>query len=404
LAVDQSGNVYIADNGASKIRKVTASTGIISTVAGTGTPGYSGDGGVATSAQISAINAITIDAAGNIYFADFSNHRIRKINTSGVISTIAGTGTMGNAGNGGSATSATISYPNGIAVDSAGNVYFSQIYNHNIRRIDTGGIITVVAGTGAAGFSGDGGSAILAELSYPQSLFVDGSGNLYISDMVNRRIRKVDSAGIISTIAGTGAAGSAGDGGAATSATLDIWSGIWSGIWVDSNENVYFADINNHKIRKISNVVNTDSASNAAVYGGTLNLGNAYFGNFMSYTFAANEIKWFKINYTGCASVEDVITFTTVSTGSGTGQFNGYVYDRNANWIQASGPVNGSYGYSVNYGGTQFYANSSGVGLVGSACDSVATSSNNAASFNYLRVVNGSTPQKINFTWDSVGY
>jgi sugar lactone lactonase YvrE len=408
LAVDQSGNVYIADNGASKIRKVTASTGIISTVAGTGTSGYSGDGGVATSAQISAINAITIDATGNIYFADFSNHRIRKINTSGVISTIAGTGTMGNAGNGGSATSATISYPNGIAVDSAGNVYFSQIYNHNVRRIDTGGIITVVAGTGAAGFSGDGGSAILAELSYPQSLFVDGSGNLYISDMVNRRIRKVDSAGIISTIAGTGAAGSTGDGGAATSATIDIWSGIWSGIWVDSSENVYFADINNHKIRKISNVVNTDSASNATVYGGTLNLANGSnnvnFPNIISYSLAANEIKWFKVNYTGCSAAEDDITFTTVSTGSGTGQFTGYVYDRNASWIQAAGPVGGSYGYSVNSANTQFYANMTSNTLIGSACDSVATNSNNAASFNYIRLVNGATPQKINVTWDSIGY
>ena len=174
-------------------------------------------------------------------------------------------------------------------------------------------------------------------------------------------------------------------------------------VTADSNENVYFSDTNNHKIRKISNVVNTDSASNATVYGGTLTLGNALYSNFMSYTFAANEIKWFKINYTGCASVEDVITFTTVSTGSGTGQFTGYVYDRNANWVQSQGPVNGSYGYSVNYQHTQFYANSSGLGLVGSACDSVATTYN-AASFNYLRVVNGATPQKINFTWDSVGY
>jgi hypothetical protein len=176
-----------------------------------------------------------------------------------------------------------------------------------------------------------------------------------------------------------------------------------SGVWVDSSENVYFADANNHKIRKISNVVNTDSASNATVYGGTLTLGNAFYSNFISYSFAANEIKWFKVNYTGCASVEDDVTFTTVSTGSGTGQYYGYVYDRNASWIQSIGPVNGSYGYQ-SLDSMQFFAQPYSGILVGSACDSVATTSNNAASFVYIRMVNGATPQRINVTWDSIAY
>jgi hypothetical protein len=153
---------------------------------------------------------------------------------------------------------------------------------------------------------------------------------------------------------------------------------------------------------------NFDYSASATVYSGTLSLmngsSNITYSNIVSYAFEANEVRWFKINYTGCSAVEDSLTFTRETTGGGTGSFTAYVYDRNANWIQAQGPINGSYGYSVNYGQTQFYADATNNSLIGSACDSVATSSNNAASFNYVRIVNGTTPQKIKITWDSVGY
>jgi hypothetical protein len=152
---------------------------------------------------------------------------------------------------------------------------------------------------------------------------------------------------------------------------------------------------------------NFDNAASATVYGGTLSLmngsSNVTFSNIVSYAFEANEIKWFKINYTGCSATEDSLTFTRETTGGGTGSFTAYIYDRNSNWIQEQASFTGSYGYSVNYAHTQFYADATNNTLIGSACDSVATSSNNAASFNYLRIVNGATPQKMKVTWDSVG-
>jgi hypothetical protein len=195
VASDASGNVYLADYNNYVIRKIDPS-GIISTFAGTGTSGYSGDGGAATAAQFTTILGVTSDVSGNIYISD--DHRIRKVNTSGIVTTIAGTGSAGSSGDGGAATAATID--NGdIKVDGSGNIYF--IDNVKIRKIDGSGIVTTVAGNGINGYTGDGGPATAAEIYSPVAIVLDATGNLYIADY-NGQVRKVNTSGVISTFAG----------------------------------------------------------------------------------------------------------------------------------------------------------------------------------------------------------
>jgi sugar lactone lactonase YvrE len=248
VAVDAVGNIYFADN--QRIRKVTASTGIITTVAGSGVQGYSGDGGPALSAKLNWPWAVAVDAAGNIYFTDTDNQRIRKVAVStGIITTVAGTGTAGYSDDGGPATGAQLNSPFGIAVDAAGNIYFADHFNNRIRKVTAStGDISTVAGSGTQGFSGDGATATSAEIYYPTSVAVDTVGNLYIADDVNDRIRKVTaSTGIIQTLAGTGSTGYSGDGGPATSGEL-----FWPyGVAVDTAGNIYIADKNNNRIRAV---------------------------------------------------------------------------------------------------------------------------------------------------------
>jgi sugar lactone lactonase YvrE len=220
----------------------------ISTLAGNGTSGYMGDGGAATAAELSFPYAVAVDAAGNVYVADQVNHCIRKINTSGIISTVAGTGVQGNSGDGGLATSANLYLPTGVAVDGAGNIYIADYFVNRIRKVNTSGIISTIAGSGAQGFSGDGGPATSAKFYWPGAVAVDGAGNLYISDQRNNRIRKVNTAGIITTIAGNGIQGYTGDGGVATTAAINSPQGLG----VDAAGNVYFSDGGNNHIRKIS--------------------------------------------------------------------------------------------------------------------------------------------------------
>jgi sugar lactone lactonase YvrE len=247
VAVDAAGNVYVADYQNGRIRKVS-SDGSISTAAGTGVIGYSGDGGPAASAQISMPTTVTVDAAGNIYIPDYGNSRIRKVTPTGIISTIAGIGTSGFSGDGGPATSAKLNFPTNVAVDSAGNVYIADYSNHRIRKITTAGLIGTIAGTGTSGFSGDGGPATAAKLYYPAGMAVDSTGNLYIADSNNSRIRKITAAGIISTVAGSGSTGYGGDGGLATAALLNRPMGVT----VDSENNLVISDSGNNRIRKVS--------------------------------------------------------------------------------------------------------------------------------------------------------
>jgi trimeric autotransporter adhesin len=193
VAVDTAGNIYIADLENFRVRKVTASTGKISTVAGNGTQGYSGDGGPATSAELFYSWGVAVDTAGNNYLADIVLNRIRKVTAStGIISTVAGNGTYGFSGDGGPATSAQIYDPYGVAVDIAGNFYIADVGNLRIRKVTAStGKISTVAGNGTAGYSGDGGPATSAELYQSQGVAVDTAGNIYIADTVNNRIRAV---------------------------------------------------------------------------------------------------------------------------------------------------------------------------------------------------------------------
>ena len=246
LAVDGSGDVYIADTNNHRVRKVDSS-GTITTFAGTGASGFGGDGGSATSSLLSFPRGVAVDGSGNVYIADTGNHRVRKVDSSGTITTFAGTGASGFGGDGGSATSSLLSFPRGVAVDGSGNVYIADTGNHRVRKVDSSGTITTFAGTGASGFGGDGGSATSSLLSFPRGVAVDGSGNVYIADWGNHRVRKVDSSGIISTIAGTGSRGFGGDGGSATLALL--WGP--ERVTVDGSGNVYIADTGNNRVRRV---------------------------------------------------------------------------------------------------------------------------------------------------------
>ena len=247
VAVDGAGNLFIADSNDNRIRKVD-SAGVITTVAGTGRSGFSGDGGPAVDAQLRYPTGVAVDGAGNLFIADRHNQRIRKVDTAGVITTVAGTGSFGLGGDGGPAVDAQLRYPSDVAVDGAGNFFIADNWNHRIRKVDSAGVITTVAGTGwGGGFSGDGGPATAARLNYPTGVAVDGAGNLFIADPDNHRIRKVDSAGVITTVAGTGEEGFSGDGGPATSARLDSPHGVA----VDGAGNLFIADGGNRRIRKV---------------------------------------------------------------------------------------------------------------------------------------------------------
>ncbi|MCF8450346.1 MAG: T9SS type A sorting domain-containing protein [Taibaiella sp.] len=217
IEIDVIGNLYIGSSNC--IRKVDTA-GIVSTFAGTGTTGYSGDGGPATAARFGTVKGVAVDVGGNLYIGDVINHCIRKVNTSGIISTFAGTGIAGYFGDGGPATAAKFNVIEDVAVDILGNVYVAEQGNCCIRKINTSGIISTIAGTGITGFSGDGGPATAAQLSGVKGIEVNGA-YIYISDRApNERIRMIDPAGIITTIAGTGVPGLLGDGGPATAATL----------------------------------------------------------------------------------------------------------------------------------------------------------------------------------------
>jgi sugar lactone lactonase YvrE len=194
----------------------------ISTTAGTGVVGYTGDNGAATSATLAYPSGVAYDASGNLFLADANNHVVREVLKTGTITTVAGTGIEGFSGDGAAATAAQLDTPTGVAIDSSGNLYIADSHNHRIRKV-SGGTITTVAGTGIAGFSGDSGVATAAQLALPSALAVDASGNLYIADTNNHRIRKITGT-TITTVAGDGEELYAGDGAAATAAALALRS------------------------------------------------------------------------------------------------------------------------------------------------------------------------------------
>jgi len=247
VAIDRAGNIYVADTNYSQVRKVTPA-GIISTVAGNRSFGFAGDGRPATEASLYFPNGVAVDAVGNAYIADTFNNRIRKVTPAGIISTVAGNGSFRFSGDGGPATSASFRLPGGVAVDTAGNLFVADKDNHRVRRITQTRTINTVAGDGTAVFSGDGGPGTSASLRFPNGVAVDLTGNIYIADAQNRRVRKVSTAGTISTVAGNGGSDFSGDGGPATGAGIFVPDGVA----LDAAGNLYIADRENNRIRKVT--------------------------------------------------------------------------------------------------------------------------------------------------------
>lgn len=266
---DPSGNIFVADDYNQMIRELSA--GVVNTYAGTGTPGFTGDGGAATSAELNYPSGVARDSSGNIYIADYYNCVIRKV-SGGTISTFAGIDTnapsasCGYSGDGGPATSAELFYPTSVYVDSKNNVYIADYYNHVIREVTAGTITTIAGIPGQAGYSGDGGPATGARLYYPEGVAVDGAGNVYIADSTNHRIREVNAAtGTISTVAGNGACTFSGDG-------IAIENSLCypSAVWADVNGNLFIADTSNQRLRWVSaaGIMTTFAGSGTAGYNG----------------------------------------------------------------------------------------------------------------------------------------
>ena len=357
IASDNTGNLYVADCNNHRVREIDT-MGIIRTIAGNGIGGYSGDGGQATAAQLADAAGIAVDGSGNLYIADEDNNCIRKVNSSGIITTIAGNGAGGYFGDGGPATLAELYHPTSVCIDGLGNVYIGDITNARIRKVDTSGIITTFAGNGIGGYSGDGGTATAAELWNPTSVTIDAYGNLLIGDAGNYRIRKVDTFGMISTFAGNGTTGFGGDGGPATAASLSGWGFVIS----DALGNVYLGDNSNRRVRKISagGIINTIAGDGSSGYsgdggpatsaelqnplGGTLDsIGNLYFGdlnnNRVRKIISNNYIPLFTAgrsqSLTACSdsgpvSIDSLLSVFDIDTG------------QNETWQLVSGPYHGT--------------------------------------------------------------
>ena len=259
LAVSPAGHLVIADAANGRIREVD-SDGIIRTIAGTGASGFSGDGGPATQAKLNDPKGIVYDAAGNLYIADTSNDRIRKVDANGIITTVVGTGTQGGDGDGGPAIDAQLSEPRTLAWGPAGELYITEPKIHRIRKVDASGIITRLAGTSVAGFSGDGGPAVDAQLDTPRGIDVDADGVVYIADSANDRIRRIGVDGIITTIAGTGVSQSNGDGGPATAAAFHTPRAV-----AVFDHDLYVADTYGDRIRVIHGITAGPATASAGV-------------------------------------------------------------------------------------------------------------------------------------------
>ncbi len=345
VAVDGSGNLLIADSGNYCIRKVS-SNGIITTVAGNGTRGYSGDSSRATNAQLSFPTAMTVDASGSLFIADNGNNRFRKVSPAGIITTVAGNGTSGYSGDGGPATSAQLAGPSGMKVDATGNLFIADILNHRIRKISPNGIIATVAGNGTPGYSGDVGPATSAQLTFPSGVAFDASGNLFIADTGNSRIRKILPNGIIFTVAGGGTSG-LGDGGPATIAQLDHPYSLA----FDGSGNLFIADSGNARIRKIA-----PNGTITTVAGGGTGLGDggaatsAQLNNPIALALDASG-NLFIVEYDSFR-VRRVSPNGIITTFAGNGTL-GYSGDGGP---ATSAPLNGPAGVAVDSSGKVFIA------------------------------------------------
>jgi len=250
VAYDSAGNLYIADRNNHMVRRA-AKDGTIQIVAGTGRQGFSGDGAAATQAELDSPSGVGLDSKGNLYIVDSRNHRIRMVDLSGVITTIAGDGVAGFSDDDSLATKAHLRSPEGLSLGPDDTLYIADSGNHRVRKISKAGLITTVAGNGEEGFGGDGGIATTAELDTPTSLALDGNGQLYIADRDNERIRIVDVNGLIRTVAGSSSHSYVGGRGAAASASLTRPNGVA----IDSSGNIFVADEGNHRIQQIGPTV-----------------------------------------------------------------------------------------------------------------------------------------------------
>lgn len=321
IAFDPSGNLYIADSANHRIRKV-ARDGRIGTFAGNGVIGGSGDGGKATEASLNYPAGVATDGIGNLYIADSYNHRIRKVTLDGVISTIAGTGIEGFSGDGGQAVNARLNTPNGIAVDPSGNVYFSEYGNHRVRRINAGnGVISTVAGKGF-GFAGDAGAATAALLAYPRGIALDAAGNLYLADSGNLRVRKVTAAGIITTIAGNGQSDSPVSGTIATNTPLKYPAAVA----FDGGGNLLIADRAGSRVFKVSpDGTQTFFAGNGGTFGEAAHEGTPALSAFIGLPTGlaldrAGNVYISEVYYNRILTVANYQTAASVSAASFRGQ------------------------------------------------------------------------------------
>jgi sugar lactone lactonase YvrE len=325
VAIDSSGNLYIADTGNNRIRKVTTA-GIISTYAGNGTASYAGDGGAATSSTLNGPAGMTFDSSGNLYISEINNNVIRKVTAATVaqptpiISTFAGNGVSGYSGDGGVATKAQLTNPSAVAVDSNNNVYIADTGNSVIRKVSTAGIISNFAGDGLMDFSGQGVPATSAELYGPQGVVADAAGNVYIADTQNNCIRVVNSAGIITIFAGTGVAGFSGDGGAASTAQMSSPNQVK----LDSHGNIYIADYANNRIRKIELPAPTVTATPTfSVAAGTystsqsLTLADATPGAVIYFTTDGSTPTTSSTKYTSAINVASTETIKAIAVATG---------------------------------------------------------------------------------------
>ena len=251
LQVDANGDVYIVDRLNCAVRKIDAATGIITTVAGTGEPGYGGDGGPGQRAQLREPNDCFLDGRGGLLIADVQDQRIRRLDlATGVIATFAGNGVKERRGDGRPATEASLLGARAVCTDAAGHAYIAEREGNGVRKVDANGLMSTIAGTGEFGYSGDGGPALEATWGGPKAIRCDRDGNLLVVDTENHALRRIalsgGNAGIVTTIAG-GRRGPGGDGGPATAAEMDRPHGAD----VDARGNIYIADSNNHRVRVV---------------------------------------------------------------------------------------------------------------------------------------------------------